>query len=168
MDYSQLTYPQQLRGHSERLLGGETPADLGLDGWTITDSSMVLGQGRECFDQATQRLFTWQAHRFAGVRVEDLGSDTVELTIGPTRSRCLILEQKTDADRSLLIYGTLPGHVESGEEAFQVSISPDGTVTGRCVAFSRHAWIWARIGAPVARMVQLYITRRYLQGMKPA
>lgn len=66
MDYSQLTYPQQLRGHSERLLGGETPAALGLDGWTITDSSMVLGQGRECFDQATQRLFTWQAHRFAG------------------------------------------------------------------------------------------------------
>ena len=168
MDYSQLTYPQQLRGHSERLLGGETPAALGLDGWTITDSSMVLGQGRECFDQATQRLFTWQAHRFAGVRVEDLGSDTVELTIGPTRSRCLILEQKTDADRSLLIYGTLPGHVESGEEAFRVAISPDGTVTGRCVAFSRHAWIWARIGAPVARMVQLYITRRYLQGMKPA
>lgn len=167
MDYSELTYPQRFHGYSERLLNGETPADLGLDGWTITDSSLVLGHGRECFDQATQRLFTWQAHRFARVDVREQAPDTVELMIGPTRSRCLILEQRTDADSSLLIYGTLPGHVESGEEAFHVSISPDGTVTGRCVAFSRHAWIWARIGAPVARLVQLYITRRYLQGMKP-
>lgn len=168
MDDSELTYPQQFRGHAKRLLEGDTPAALGLAGWTITNSSMVLGHGRQCFDQATHRLFTWQAHRSAGVRVRDIGSDTVELTIGPTRSRCLILEQETDANRSLLVYGTLPGHVESGEEAFQVSISPDGTVTGRCVAFSRHALIWARIGAPVARLVQLYITRRYLQGMKPA
>lgn len=168
MTTSELTYPSQFRGHSVKLLQGETADNLGLAGWKITDSSLVLGHGRECFDRAAQRLFSWQAHHYAGVSVRELGENRVELAIGPTRSRCLILEHRTEDDQALMVYGTLPGHVEKGEEAFHIVMEPDGTVRGRCVAFSRHAWIWAKIGAPVARLVQLYITRRYLKGMKPA
>lgn len=167
MNTSELTYPPHFQGHSVRLLQGHTVSDLGLAGWKITDDRLILGHGRDSFDQAVQRLFSWQAHRHAGVEVRDLDGDRVELKIGPTRSRCLILERRAGDDQALLVYGTLPGHVENGEEAFEITMAPDGTVTGRCVAFSKPAWIWARIGAPVARLVQLYITRRYLRGMAP-
>lgn len=167
MSDDELTYPEQFKGHALRLLNGETAQDLGLDGWQITDRSLVLGQGRECFSHAVDRLFSWRAHESAGVKVQDLGEDRLELKFGPTLSPCLVLERSLDNSQAVLVYGTLSGHVESGEEAFHIEMASDGTVTGRCVAFSRPAWIWARIGAPVARLVQLYITVKYLNGMKP-
>lgn len=167
MSTDDLTYPEDFRGHSARLLKGESAADLGLQGWQITDRSLVLGRGRECFSHAVERLFSWQAHASAGVQVREVGGDRVELTFGPTLSPCLILEKTIGQDSALLIYGTLSGHVENGEEAFYIELSADGTVTGRCVAFSCPAWIWARIGKPVARLVQLYITDKYLKGMRP-
>lgn len=166
MAFEDLTYPEHFRGHAVRLLKGESRQSLGLNKWQITDEFMVLGQGRKCFDAAVERLLTWQAHHSAGVKVRETGENRLELRFGPTLSPCLILDKTVDENSALLVYGTLPGHVESGEEAFFIRIDSEGTVTGRCVAFSRPSWIWARIGKPVARLVQLYITRRYLQGMK--
>lgn len=161
-----LSYPDEFRGHAVRLLNGESQQALGLGKWQITDERLLLGQGRACFAAAAERLFTWQAHDTAGVGVRELGENRLELKFGPTLSPCLILEKTSAENHALLVYGTLPGHVESGEEAFSIIMAADGTVTGRCVAFSRPAWIWARIGKPVARLVQLYITRKYLTGMK--
>ncbi|WIM72429.1 DUF1990 family protein [Corynebacterium suedekumii] len=61
----------------------------------------------------------------------------VRLSVGPTLSPCLILHEETTPTRTVLVYGTLPGHVECGEEAFIVSMAENGQVSGRCVAFSR-------------------------------
>lgn len=162
----ELTYPVALRGASLKLADGHPPTDLGLDGWQITDMSRQLGWGRKCFEQATERLLDWRAHARARVGVERSGQ-VVELKFGPTLSPCLILEEERGEQRCLLMYGTLPGHVESGEEAFLITLAPSGEVRARCVAFSRPAWFWARLGKPVARVVQLLVTRAYLRGMQP-
>ncbi|HEX9229808.1 MAG TPA: DUF1990 family protein, partial [Arthrobacter sp.] len=59
-------------------------------------------------------------------------------------------------------YGTLPGHPERGEEAFEVSIDTAGAVTFTITAFSRHAnWFYAAGGA-AARAAQRFITSRYI------
>jgi len=58
-------------------------------------------------------------------------------------------------------YGTLPGHPESGEEAWMLDQSDDGSVWLTIRAFSRpssSAW-WAVY--PVLRIVQAVYTRRY-------
>lgn len=165
-DGPQLTYPAHLRGVSRKLAAGQSPTELGLSGWQITDRRLVLGSGPDCFTQASARLLGWRAHAHARVHATRTG-DVVSLKTGPIRSRCLILTEEHGRNRTTLVYGTLPGHVERGEEAFLIEIDPDGTVTGRCVAFSRPAWIWARLGAPVARLVQVAITDAYLRGMRP-
>ncbi len=52
-------------------------------------------------------------------------------------------------------YGTLPGHVEAGEERFRLTRDPTtDVVTYQLLAFSRPA-IWAtKLGYPFARQVQ--------------
>jgi uncharacterized protein (UPF0548 family) len=63
-------------------------------------------------------------------------------------------------------FGTLPGHVETGEEAFLLTTSPDGEVWFEVRAFSRPAKWWVRLGAPVARLVQSRVTDRYAAAMQ--
>lgn len=164
--HEELTYPTGLRGASLRLATDRPAPSLGLDGWQITDRSLVLGQGRDCYAAASRRLLTWQAHAHACIRVNRAG-DEVSLRIGPVTSRCRILRERRTGRRTELVYGTLPGHVESGEEAFLIELGADGTVRGRCVAFSRPARWWARVGAPGTRAAQLLITDAYLRGMRP-
>jgi len=164
---SSLTYPDQLQLATLALADGRAPHEVGIDtSWTVTDHAAVLGEGPGCLAAASTRLLTWRAHAHAGVRVSREGR-LVRLSVGPTLSPCLILHEETTPTRTVLVYGTLPGHVECGEEAFIVSMAENGQVSGRCVAFSRHAWWLARLGAPVARQVQRHVTRRYVDGMRP-
>ncbi len=164
---SRLTYPAHLRRATLDLAAGADPRELGIGReWTVTDHEAWLGQGRGCFDAATRRLLSWRAHRHASVAVEREGS-VLRLKLGPTRSPCQILVEESTPTRTVLVYGTLPGHALSGEEAFLITMAPDGTVRGRCVAFSRLSWWLARIGAPVARRVQRAATQSYVSGMRP-
>ncbi len=164
---SRLTYPAHLRRATLALAAGAQPRDLGLGrAWTVTDHEDWLGQGQGCFDIATRRLLSWRVHRHASVEVEREGS-VLRLKLGPTRSPCQILVEERTPTRTVLVYGTLPGHVLSGEEAFIITLAPDGAVTGRCVAFSRLSWWLAKVGAPVARRVQRAATRSYVSGMRP-
>jgi len=52
-------------------------------------------------------------------------------------------------------YGTLQGHVECGEERFQVSFDPStGEVKYEITAFSRPAVLLSKLGYPFARRLQ--------------
>lgn len=167
----QLTYPSSLRFLTLDLVRGGSFSDANLaPSWHVTEYSEVLGHGEACYRAAAYRLFSWRAHWEAGVGVtqhNDGSHEIVNVHFGPTSSPCLILHRSQTARRAALVYGTLPGHVERGEEAFIVEMSESGEVTGRCLAFSQHAWWLAKLGAPVARGVQLAITRRYVRGMVP-
>jgi len=56
-------------------------------------------------------------------------------------------------------YGTLPGHAERGEERFLVEWLPDETVVYTIVAFSQPRYWMARLGKPLARMLQRRFVR---------
>ncbi|MBI9000490.1 DUF1990 domain-containing protein [Corynebacterium sp. CCM 9185] len=168
----ELTYPEDLMFTTLRMMDDPRPQPrLRAGPWRIIDETMVLGSGIDCHLRASERLLMWRAHRFAGVgvgawRPATVG-DVIRVRFAGTDSPCLILCANVEETTTRLVYGSLPGHVESGEEAFAVELGEDGTVRGRITAFSVHAWWLARAGAPVARAVQSLITRRYLRGMIP-
>ena len=70
-----------------------------------------------------------------------------------------------EPDRAGFAYGTLPGHPESGIEQFTVTRTATGLVRCHLDVVSRPAAWYARLGAPVSRLVQELITRRYLRAL---
>ena len=81
----------------------------------------------------------------------------LDIRLGPMTpaAPCPVVYVIDEEDRRGFAYGTLPGHPESGEEAFIVQIADDEEVTATIKAFSRPASLLARIGGPVTRRVQL-------------
>jgi uncharacterized protein (UPF0548 family) len=78
---------------------------------------------------------------------------------------CRIVYVVDEADRFGFAYGTLPAHPEQGEESFLVQRDAEGTIRFVVTAFSRPRHPLTRIGAPIARRIQLGVTRRYLNGL---
>lgn len=62
-------------------------------------------------------------------------------------------------------YGTLPGHIECGEELFMVEKSVDGAVQYVIKAFSRPRFWLARLGYPMVRQYQKKFVRDSKQSM---
>jgi uncharacterized protein (UPF0548 family) len=79
---------------------------------------------------------------------------------------CRVVKIFDDENQWGFAYGTLPHHVEQGEELFLVERRSDGTVHFSVSAFSRPRHPLVKVGAPVARAVQRVITTRYLRAMK--
>lgn len=51
-------------------------------------------------------------------------------------------------------YGTLPGHIEMGEERFMVEIADDGSVWYDILAFSQPRHLLTKLGYPFVRRLQ--------------
>ena len=75
---------------------------------------------------------------------------------------------RTDGDEQGFAYGSLPGHPESGEESFLVTLRPDGDVVFTTRVFSRLASPLARLGGPVSRAVQAAALDRYVTSIRNA
>ncbi|MHB1430500.1 MAG: DUF1990 family protein [Streptosporangiaceae bacterium] len=122
------------------------------------------------FAAAGEAVCRWQVQIGAGLRVAASAPAAVPgavvilgLGIDPLRLRapCRV-EYAVDESRRLgFAYGTLPGHPESGEEAFIVEHHDDDTVAFTVVAFSRPARRLAKIAGALGVVVQR-ITGRYL------
>lgn len=135
---------------------------------------IVVGQGRECFERAAERLMTWQVHRDSGLGVRTASARALpgaevelRLGLGPLRvlAPCLVVGVVAEAKEQGFSYATLPGHPEDGVEHFCVSLDPDGSVRGSVCAESAPASPLARLGGPVTRWVQSMQTDRYLRAM---
>ena len=81
---------------------------------------------------------------------------------------CRVVWSQTTGREQGFGYGSLPGHPESGEEAFLVELADDGTVTFRTRVFSRLASPLARLGGPVSRAVQHAALHRYVSAIRSA
>lgn len=130
----------------------------------------VIGRGRAAFDAAAARLFAWDMHRRAGLRVEAPGPPAegvvVRLRVGPITGACRVVYVVDEPDRSGFAYGTLRGHPECGEEFFGVRFDPaTGAVSAEIVAFSRPGRWWTRLMAKPAQLVQRYVTDRYVRAL---
>jgi uncharacterized protein (UPF0548 family) len=161
------TYPE-VGGTAEPVL----PA-----GYRHAEHTLVVGTGREVFDRSVAAVLGLRAQRSVGLRVRATGPVTepgtvVVLTAGLDRLGydipCRVVWARTEGDEQGFAYGTLPGHPESGEEAFLVRIAPSGEVTVVLRVFSRLASPAARLAGPVAWGVQALATKRYLAALRAA
>ena len=146
-------------------------------GYEHGERTATVGTGRAAFDRVAAAIFDWRLQRGIGLRVRASGAPTaagavVVLTAGlPSFGYdipCRVVWARTDGDERGFGYGSLPGHPESGEECFVVTLRPDGAVVFTTRVFSRLATPLARIGGPVSRAVQHAAIAGYLAAAKRA
>ena len=146
---------------------GEAPA-----GYNHLSRSVTLT--RRDFDGAAGDLFAWEMHCRAGLRVQasdiPLRQDTVVLMRwgpGPLAVRipCRVLEVIDESRRRGFAYGTLPGHPEAGEERFILEQFEDGRILFTITAYSRPNSTLAKLGGPITRAAQSFMTHRYLTAL---
>jgi uncharacterized protein (UPF0548 family) len=154
----------------------EVGASLGSrpDGYHHDSYDVALGTGDAVYRRAIRGLEEWQTHRAAGVIVYPPDAPiengtTVALALPApglhVLAACRIVAVVREADRFGFAYGTLAGHPEQGEEAFLIERDGD-TVRFTITAFSRPHALLARIGFPLARVIQRRVTRAYLTGLQ--
>ena len=134
-----------------------------------------VGHGPAVFVRCAAGLMTWDVHRGSGLHVRAshtpaqvdavvsqlLGARTIGL-VAP----CKVVYVVDEPDRQGFAYGTLPGHPETGEEAFVVCRQDDGSVWLEMRAFSTSASVLSRLGGPVTRIVQNRMTDRYVSAAR--
>lgn len=177
VDHSRLTSDQIDRLRLQPLTYPEVGSTRGElpSGYHHVAREGVLGSGEATFARAVEALFGWELQRRAGVRVVPASDRVTEvadavLLLGfgrlaisaPVRVVYVIDEPL----RKGFAYGTLPGHPESGEEAFLVELRPDDVVVCRVIAFSKPVTWLARLGGPLATLTQSWVTGRYLRSLR--
>ena len=120
---------------------------------------MPVADTPEAFDLAREAVLTFAMHRGAGARVKvsaERAAPGVRLTVtlGPFTVPCEVVYVVDEPDRAGFGYGTLPGHQESGEEAFHVERDATGRVWLRVTAFSRPARWPVILAGPLAVAMQ--------------
>jgi uncharacterized protein (UPF0548 family) len=121
----------------------------------------LVGEGPEVFARAGEAVVTFAMHRATGARVRadaDRAAPGVRLTIGlgPVTVPCEVVYTIEEENRTGFGYGTLPGHIERGEESFLAERDVDGRVWFRVTAFSRPARWPAIVGGPLAEVFQRF------------
>jgi len=139
--------------------------------------SVVLGPSADTFAAGADALRRWAGHAHAGAEVLPrnaplvVGRDVLlVLAVGPLTSlaACRVVATVDEPGRFGFAYGTLPLHPVSGEESFLIERTAEGTIRFSIAAFSRQAALLARLGTPVARLVQHRTTTAYLEGVRSA
>jgi uncharacterized protein (UPF0548 family) len=136
--------------------------------------SAVVGSGAEFFARAARDVLSWQVQLRSGLRVAAPAATVspgavavVGIGVGPLRvsAPCRVVYVVAEPRRQGFAYGTLPGHPETGEEAFLLEQDTGGRVTFTVIAFSRPGGVRARLAGPAGRAVQSLVTARYLRSL---
>ncbi|MCH8060125.1 MAG: DUF1990 domain-containing protein [Proteobacteria bacterium] len=156
---------------------GQTRGQL-PQGYQIDHHRVQLGVTRETFERARQALFNWQMFRLnwlepcwprqpvkEGVLVGTLARIFGLWTVNVCRV-VYVVEESGDVEKFGFAYGTLPGHVECGEERFTVEWHrDDDSVWYDILAFSKPGHILTRLGYPMARRLQKRFAVDSMQAM---
>jgi uncharacterized protein (UPF0548 family) len=145
----------------------------------IDRTAVVIGKGRAAFERATAALVAWKqfdvgwAELFPKHAPIETGTVVVLLIrhLGFwSLNGCRIVYRVGDAEsehRFGFAYGTLSNHAEMGEEIFEVDLNAEtGDVTYRIHAASRPRALLARIGYPIARVLQARFRRDSVEAMR--
>ena len=145
-------------------------------GYNIDHNRVLLGRGAAVFAVGCQALRNWKMFPSSWTRVVP---DTTPIEKGQVvamlahvygvwwLNACRIvytLDETSPVRRYGFAYGTLPGHVERGEERFSVEWLTDDTVWYDLRAFSQPRYWPVRLAKPLARGLQ----RRFIAESKLA
>jgi uncharacterized protein (UPF0548 family) len=146
-------------------------------GYVVDHTRFKLGTGQVAFTVAKDALKKWEQFRLGWV--EPCWPET---SIEPGQvvavlahccglwslNACRIEYVRDEPRKFGFAYGTLPGHVESGEERFAVEWHEDDAVWYDILAFSRPSHFLARLGYPLVRKLQRRFARDSVAAMKRA
>jgi uncharacterized protein (UPF0548 family) len=134
-----------------------------------------IGTGARVFAAAARGLRHFDMQRRSGLAVHTRATQvepgvqaSFGLGIGRLRiwAPCEVVWVVDEPDRFGYAMGTLAGHPEAGEEAFEASIDGDEAVWFEVRLFSRPAAWYARLGGPATHLLQEFAVHRYRTAMK--
>lgn len=156
------------------------------DGYHHLSRTVTLMPGEASLRRAADALLSWQVQSRAGSTVAAAPPEPaptgaglprvqagtvveMKLGLGPlsVRAPARVVYVVDEPRRIGFAYGTLRGHPEIGEESFVLDMHDDDSVTFTVSAFSRPGTLLTRLGGPIARQVQKFMTTRYLRALQP-
>jgi uncharacterized protein (UPF0548 family) len=136
-------------------------------GFDVDHTRIKLGEGESVFHSASVALRRWQQFHLGWVEAwspeTPLQSGEVVAVMGRAAglwwlNACRIVyvvDEFGPIRKFGFAYGTLPGHVESGEERFLIEWDPgENSVWYDILAFSRPNHFLTRLGYPIVRRLQ--------------
>jgi len=136
-------------------------------GFVVDHTRIKLGEGELAFEAAKAALLRWEQFNLGWVEVwppkKQIQTGEVVAVLGQAvgfwwLNSCRIVyvvDEPGPISRFGFAYGTLPGHVESGEERFLVEWDrKSDEVWYDILAFSRPNHVLTRLGYPVVRRTQ--------------
>ena len=146
-------------------------------GYNVDHNRIQLGNGAAIYDRAVDALKNWRHFDLGWVTIVPRG---VPVEVGATvavkarafgtwsLSASRVVYTIDESRRFGFAYGTLPDHVERGEERFLIEWLPDETVWYDILAFSRPRHPLVKLSRPLARMLQKRFARDSLNRMRSA
>jgi uncharacterized protein (UPF0548 family) len=144
-------------------------------GYNVDHNRIQLGTGEATFKRAGDALKRWQHFDLGWVTIVPRG---VVVQVGATvavkartfamwsLSACRVVYVIDEPRQFGFAYGTLPDHVERGEERFLIEWLEDDSVWYDILAFSRPQHPLVKLGSPYARTLQKQFARDSLNRMK--
>jgi uncharacterized protein (UPF0548 family) len=136
-------------------------------GYVVDRTGMKLGEGEAVFRSAIAALRRWEQFRLGWVEAWSPDTPIQPGEVVAVMGRAIgvwwlnacrivyIVDEAGPISKFGFAYGTLPGHVESGEERFLIEWNRgDNSVWFDIVAFSRPNHFLTRLGYPVVRRLQ--------------
>lgn len=157
---------------------GVTQAGDAPSGFYVDHNRAKLGQGTEIFQKAVVALRNWKQFDLGWVSIVPPDMAIAVGAVVAVRAHTFgvwslnacrivyVVDDNGPVKKFGFAYGTLPDHVECGEERFTIEQHPDGSVFYDIFAFSRPRQVLVRVGVPLARRLQRNFVRDSLAAMK--
>jgi uncharacterized protein (UPF0548 family) len=131
-------------------------------GFTKDHNRIQLGTGEVTFRKAVEAIKTWKAYALGWTKIypnsQPEQGQTFCVAVNHfgfySLSSLRIVYVIDEPRRFAFAIGTLPGHVEKGEERFMVEWLSDDSVHYDLLAFSKPQHALVYLGYPVARQLQ--------------
>jgi uncharacterized protein (UPF0548 family) len=144
-------------------------------GYTVDYNRIKIGTGEAVYKRGVEALKNWRQFDLGWVTVVPRG---VRIEVGATvavKARAFgtwslnasrVVYTIDEGRRFGFAYGTLPDHVECGEERFMIKWQPDDSVWYDILAFSRPQHPLVRLSKPLARRLQKQFAHGSLARMR--
>lgn len=128
--------------------------------WTLQESAGVIARPSRRVHPG-QIVELWLNPIWPSVPLRRRGRDRL-LPVGS----CIVVEVIDEETRAGFVYRTLPGHLESGEQAFLVAIGQEGRLGVTITSDSAPGHPLLRAFSPLSVAAQRMMAARYAEGMK--
>ena len=145
---------------------GATRSEETPPGYTVDHNRVRLGDGEDVYLRAAAALRSWKQFELGWVTIVPPATPVEVGRIVAVQARTFgfwslsaarivyVIEDKAAVNRFGFAYGTLPNHVECGEERFMIERLEDNSVWYDIYAFSHPEHPLVRLGFPIARKLQ--------------